>query len=111
MSQAWAPKKTFGGKLVKMPINAEHSSLRADSMRARQLTILRTLDELQRQLEEEREARIRYQAQSGLVLTELEEALTGVEQAKDRLRRKAREVFETNEGGKPGGDEPSATEG
>ena len=44
-------------------------------------------------------------------LTELEEALTGVEQAKDRLRRKAREVFETNEGGKPGGDEPSATEG
>lgn len=65
----------YGGKLLKMPINAEQSSLRADSIKTQQLKILRILDELQRQINEEREARMRYEAQSGLTLTELEESV------------------------------------
>lgn len=65
----------YGGKLIKMPINAEHSSVRADSLAARQLRVLRLLDVVQKQINEEREARIRYQAQSGLTLSELEETI------------------------------------
>ena len=65
----------YGGKLVKMPINAEQSSIQADSIRAQQLRILRILDDLQRQIAEERESRVRYQAQSGVTLAELEESI------------------------------------
>lgn len=100
----------YGGKLVKMPINAEHSSLRADSLRARQLAMLRTLDELQRQLEEEREARIRYQAQSGLALTELEEAvriLTNQLEDNSQLRWSGRDTRGERRPSPPSGPGPA----
>ena len=65
----------YGGKLIKMPINAEQSSLQADSIKAQQSRILRILDELQKQINEERESRMRYEAQNGLTLGELEESV------------------------------------
>lgn len=65
----------YGGKLIKMPINAEHSSLRADTLRAQQLRMLRLLADLQEQIDEEREARVRFQAQNGVTLSEIEESV------------------------------------
>jgi len=65
----------YGAKMVKGPINSEHAAMVADSIRFDQRTILLQLDRLQRQLEEERDARLRYQAETGTTLNEIDESI------------------------------------
>jgi len=65
----------YGGQMIKGPINSEHASQQADSIRAEHRRVLLELGTLSRQLEEERAARIRYEAQMGVTLGELEESV------------------------------------
>jgi len=65
----------YGGQLIKGPINSEHASQQADSLRAEHRRVLLELAKVSRQLEEERAARIRYEAQTGVTLGELEESV------------------------------------
>jgi tol-pal system protein YbgF len=61
--------------MIKGPINSEHAAMLADSIRTDQRDILLRLERLQRQLEEERDARLRYQAQTGATLDEMGESI------------------------------------
>lgn len=65
----------WGAKWVKGPINSEHAAEQADSIRADQRRVLLELRQLSRQLEEEREARLRSQARTSTTLSELEESV------------------------------------
>lgn len=65
----------YGAKMVRGPINSEHAAVAADSIRVDQRRILLELARLRLQLEEEREARLRSQAQTGVTLSELEESI------------------------------------
>lgn len=65
----------YGAKMVKGPINSEHAAMQADSIRADQRRILLSLERLQRQMEEERDARLRYQAETGVTLQEMDESI------------------------------------
>jgi tol-pal system protein YbgF len=65
----------YGAKMVRGPINSEHAAISADSIRVDQRRILLELAALRRQLEEEREARLRNQAQTGVTLSELDESI------------------------------------
>ncbi|MDH3197010.1 MAG: tetratricopeptide repeat protein [Candidatus Krumholzibacteria bacterium] len=65
----------YGGQLIKGPINSENASQQADSIRAEHRRVLLELSGIRHQLEEERAARIRYEAQTGVTLGELEESV------------------------------------
>jgi tol-pal system protein YbgF len=65
----------YGGKMIKMPINAELAYRQVDTLRTRQDEILRMIDELSRQLAEEREANLLYRAQSESNLDDIERSL------------------------------------
>lgn len=65
----------WGAKWIKGPINTEHAAMQADSIRADQRRILLELARMQRQFEEERDARLRSQAQTSTTLSELDESV------------------------------------
>jgi len=65
----------YGGKMIKMPINAELAYRQVDTLRTRQEDILRRLDEITRQLAEEREANLLSRAKSESNLDEMEATL------------------------------------
>ncbi len=65
----------YGGKLVKMPINADIASQRLDTLQTRQEEILRILDTLSVELRKQREERLRGQAAGDARLTEMEESI------------------------------------
>jgi tol-pal system protein YbgF len=65
----------YGKQIVKGPIYTEQISERTDSVLAEQQDTQRLIRDLRDQLAEEREARVRYQAQIGLTIGELEESV------------------------------------
>lgn len=65
----------WGAKWIKGPINTEHAAVQADSIRADQRRILLELARMHRQFEEERDARLRSQAQMTTTLSELDESV------------------------------------
>lgn len=65
----------YGSKMVRGPINSEHAAMQADSIRADQRRIMRQIAQLQARLDEEREARLRSQAQTSVTLQELDESV------------------------------------
>ena len=65
----------WGGKWVKGPINAEHASLQADSIRAETRELLARVTTLEQALAEERLASSRAQARMNATITELEESV------------------------------------
>ncbi len=65
----------YGGKFVKMPINADIASRRLDTLKTRQQRIMKSLDTLSHQLKDEKEERLRNGAGIEARLSEIEEAL------------------------------------
>lgn len=65
----------YGSKMVRGPINSEHAAAQADSIRADQQRLMRQIAELQQRLDDEREARLRSQAQTSVTLQELDESV------------------------------------
>ncbi|MFH1755070.1 MAG: tetratricopeptide repeat protein [Candidatus Latescibacterota bacterium] len=65
----------YGGKMIKMPINTELAYLRVDTLRVRQDEVIRILNEISVQLEEDREANMLSRAQSRANFEEMEESL------------------------------------
>jgi len=65
----------YGSKLVKGPINSEHASLQADSIRAETRELLTRVGSLEEALAEERLASSRSQARMGATISELEESV------------------------------------
>jgi tol-pal system protein YbgF len=65
----------YGTQIVKGPIYTEQILERTDSVLVEQEQTQRQIRQLRDQLAEEREARIRYQAQVGLTMRELEESI------------------------------------
>ncbi|MCH7549121.1 MAG: outer membrane protein assembly factor BamD [Candidatus Krumholzibacteriota bacterium] len=65
----------YGSKLIKGPINAEHASLQADSIRAETKELLEKIVVLERSIQEERQSRTRTQAQLNVTISELEESV------------------------------------
>lgn len=62
----------YGGKMIKMPINAELAYRQVDTLRVRQEEILRMINDITLQLAEEREANMLSRAQSQSNLDEIE---------------------------------------
>lgn len=65
----------YGKQIVKGPIYTEQTYVAIDSALSEQQKTQQMLQELRAQLDEEREARARYDAQMGLTLRELEESI------------------------------------
>lgn len=65
----------YGRQIVKGPIYTEQIAERTDSVLAEQVQTQRMIRDLQEQLAQEREARVRYQAQAALKIGELEESI------------------------------------
>jgi tol-pal system protein YbgF len=65
----------YGKQMVKGPIYTEQIYGRIDSLLEEQAKSQQTIRDLRTDLAEEREARVRYQAQMGLTLKELEESI------------------------------------
>jgi tol-pal system protein YbgF len=65
----------YGGKMIKMPINAELAYRQVDTLRVRQDEIMRMLNKITQQLEEEREANLLSRATSETSLNEIEASL------------------------------------
>jgi len=77
----------YGKQMVKGPIYTEQTHQSVDSLLAEQENTQEMIKNLRAQLAEEREARIRYEAQIGLALTELEESVRILSsQLEDRLQ-------------------------
>ena len=65
----------YGSKLVKGPINSEHASLQADSIRMETRELLERITRLESAIGEERLSRTRTQARLTSTLEELEESV------------------------------------
>jgi tol-pal system protein YbgF len=65
----------YGKQMVKGPIYTEQIYEKVDSLHGEQQKTQQSIQDLRAQLEEEREARIRYEAQMGLALKEMEESI------------------------------------
>jgi tol-pal system protein YbgF len=65
----------YGKQMVKGPIYTEQIYEKVDSLHGEQQKTQQSIQNLRAQLEEEREARIRYEAQMGLTLKEMEESI------------------------------------
>jgi tol-pal system protein YbgF len=65
----------YGGKFVKMPINADISSKRLDTLKTQQEQMLQTLQKVTEALQEEREERLRRNAETASKFDDIEETL------------------------------------
>lgn len=65
----------YGKQIVKGPIYTEQVYEGVDSLLGEQQQSQRMIEVLQTQLAEEREARVRYEAQTGLIIKEMEESI------------------------------------
>lgn len=65
----------YGKQMVKGPIYTEQIYEKVDSLHGEQQKTQQSIQDLRAQMEEEREARIRYEAQMGLTLKEMEESI------------------------------------
>jgi tol-pal system protein YbgF len=75
LAAALALTGCYGKQMVKGPIYTEQMHQSVDSLLVEQGQTQRMIEDLRSQLAEEREARIRYEAQMGLALKELEESV------------------------------------
>jgi tol-pal system protein YbgF len=86
-SAALALPGCYGKQMVKGPIYTERVYEKVDTLLAEQESTQRTIQDLRNQLEQEREERVRYEAQMGLALKELEESVRILtSQIEDRLQ-------------------------
>jgi tol-pal system protein YbgF len=77
----------YGKQMVKGPIYTEQMHASVDSLLTEQDSTQNMIQDLRTQLKQEREARIRYEAQMGLALKELEESIRILSsQLEDRLQ-------------------------
>ncbi len=65
----------YGGKMIKMPINAELAYRQVDTLRARQDEIIHVLNEITAMLKEEREATLHRRVETQTTLDEIETSL------------------------------------
>jgi tol-pal system protein YbgF len=75
LAAALALTGCYGKQMVKGPIYTEQVHEGVDSLLVEQGNTQQMIGDLRAELEEERESRIRYEAQMGLALTELEESV------------------------------------
>jgi tol-pal system protein YbgF len=66
----------YGGKMIKMPINAELAYRQVDTLRIRQEEMIQLIDELKAQLQAEQEANLNNRVATQATLGDLEDALS-----------------------------------
>ena len=87
LAAAMALTGCYGKQMVKGPIYTEQMHESVDSLLSEQISTQQMIQDLRTQLDQEREERIRYEAQMGLALKELEESVRILtNQLEDRLQ-------------------------
>jgi tol-pal system protein YbgF len=87
LAAAMALTGCYGKQMVKGPIYTEQMHESVDSLLSEQMSTQEMIQDLRAQLDQEREERIRYEAQMGLALKELEESVRILtNQLEDRMQ-------------------------